>query len=65
LRLAHSGLEGIVTSARATPEQWRLMVRIDGLPELDAVAPLDRPAPAPGARVSLAVDSTRLAPVGR
>jgi thiamine transport system ATP-binding protein len=56
-------LTGIVASARATPEQWRLVVAIEGLPELDAVAPLDRPAPAPGARVRLAVDATRVAPV--
>jgi len=61
----HGPLQGLVVGARATPEVWRLRVRIDGLPELDAVAPLDRPAPAPGARVSLAVDPTRLAPVGR
>jgi thiamine transport system ATP-binding protein len=61
----HGSLQGLVVGARATPELWRLRVRIDGLPELDAVAPLDRPAPAPGARVPLAVDPTRLAPVGR
>jgi thiamine transport system ATP-binding protein len=64
LRLDDSGpLTGSVTSARATPEQWRLTVVVDGLAELDAVAPLDRPAPAPGARVRLEVDPTRLARV--
>ena len=60
----HGPLDGLVAGARATPEQWRLTVRVEGLPELDAVAPLDRPAPAPGARVRLAVDRTRLARVG-
>jgi thiamine transport system ATP-binding protein len=61
----HGSLQGLVVGARATPELWRLRVRIEGLPELDAVAPLDRAAPAPGVRVPLAVDPTRLAAVGR
>jgi len=67
LRLDDAGsLTGTVTSARATPEQWRLTVAglLDGSAELDAVAPLDLPAPAPGQSVRLAVDATRIAPVG-
>jgi len=69
LRLDEAGpLSGTVTSARATPEQWRLTVSVDGLvhggADLDAVAPLDRPAPAPGQAVRLAVDATRIALVG-
>jgi len=61
-------LAGTVTSARATPEQWRLTVAVEGLvhggAHLDAVAPLDRPAPTPGQAVRLAVDATRIARVG-
>ena len=65
LRLdGHGSLHGLVVGARATPELWRLRVRIDGLPELDAVAPLDLAAPAPGSQIRLAVDPTRLARVG-
>ena len=42
-------LAGRVVSARATPEQVRLVVDVDGLGEVDAVAPLDR-HPAAGRR---------------
>ena len=51
---------GRVVSARATPEQVRLVVDVDGIGELDAVAPLDR-HPGPGESVRLAVDHTRMA----
>ncbi len=61
LTVSDSGtLAGRVVSARATPEQVRLVVEVDGLGELDAVAPLDR-HPGPGDEVRLAVDHTRLA----
>ena len=40
-------LTGRVVSARATPEQVRLVVDVDGIGELDAVAPAG-PAPRPG-----------------
>ena len=53
-------LTGRVVSARATPEQVRLVVDVDGIGELDAVAPLDR-HPGPGEPVRLAVDHTRMA----
>ncbi len=66
LSVSSSGaLEGIVRSARATPEQIRLIVDVDSVGELDAVAALaagpNLPSPAVGARVRLAVDATRLA----
>ena len=58
-------LRGVVRSARATPEQIRLLVDVETVGELDAVADLashpDVPAPTIGAEVLLAVDSTRLA----
>ena len=61
LRLDDAGrLTGRVVSARATPEQVRLVVEVDGLGEVDAVAPLDR-HPGPGESVRLAVDHTRMA----
>ena len=61
LRLDDAGtLTGRVVSARATPEQVRLVVEVDGTGELDAVAPLDR-HPGPGETVRLAVDHTRMA----
>lgn len=53
-------LSGTVRSARATPEQVRLVVDVDGVGEADAVAGLDR-HPGPGERVRLDVDVTRLA----
>ena len=43
---------GAVVSGRVTPEQIRLVVDVDGIGELDAVARLDE-HPAPGDRVSL------------
>jgi thiamine transport system ATP-binding protein len=56
-------LSGTVTVARVTPEQVRLVVDVDGVGELDAVAPLDQ-HPGIGQPVRLAVDATRTAPVG-
>ncbi len=49
-----------VEQARATPEQVRLVVVVDGLGTLDAVAPLGTHV-APGEEVGLRVDVTRLA----
>jgi thiamine transport system ATP-binding protein len=49
-----------VVSARVTPEQVRLVVEVDGIGALDAVAPLGSRA-SPGDRVSVRVDVTRLA----
>jgi thiamine transport system ATP-binding protein len=61
LRVAPDGrLHGTVTASRLTPEQVRLQVDVAGIGPLDAVAPLDV-HPAPGERVSVAVDGTRLA----
>ena len=57
-------LSGTVVSSRLTPEQVRLRVDIPALGEMDAVAPLDV-HPGPGDRVSLRVDATRMAAVGR
>jgi thiamine transport system ATP-binding protein len=53
-------LAGTVRSARATPEQLRLVVDVDGVGAIDAVARLDAHA-APGDRVSIVVDASRLA----
>ncbi len=53
---------GTVVSARATPELVRLVVVVDGLGELDAVAPLGSDV-VPGAPVRLAVDPTRVATI--
>ncbi|NYD43569.1 ABC transporter ATP-binding protein [Nocardioides panaciterrulae] len=55
-------LEGEVLSGRVTPEQVRLVVRVPGIGEIDAVAPLDL-HPGPGERVRLAVEPTKLAVV--
>ncbi len=55
-------LSGTVTAARVTPEQVRLVVDVDGVGELDAVAPLDQ-HPGIGQSVRLSVDATRTAPV--
>lgn len=55
-------LAGTVTEARITPEQVRLVVEVDGVGEVDAVAPLDEHA-APGTAVRLSVDATRTAVV--
>jgi thiamine transport system ATP-binding protein len=56
-------MRGVVRSARTTPEQVRLVVDVDGVGEVDAVAPLDQ-HPGVGERVRLVVDLTRTAPVG-
>jgi len=61
LVVADSGpVSGTVVSARVTPEQIRLVVDVDGVGELDAVARLDT-HPATGDRVSMVVDASRLA----
>ena len=61
LIVADSGpASGTVVSARVTPEQIRLVVDVDGIGQLDAVARLDT-HPAPGDRVSMVVDASRLA----
>jgi thiamine transport system ATP-binding protein len=59
-------LRGVVVSGRATPGQIRLVVDVDGVGEMDAVALL-LTHPAPGDRVALTVDRGRLAvtPLGR
>ena len=54
------GLAARVESARVTPDQVRLVVAIDGIGQLDAVAPLGSRV-APGDPVRLRVDVTRLA----
>lgn len=53
-------LSGVVVSARATPEQIRLVVDVDGIGALDAVAPLGT-HPGAGDRVSMVVDASRVA----
>jgi thiamine transport system ATP-binding protein len=61
LSVSPSGpLSATVLSSRATPEQVRLVVDVDGVGEADAVALLDSRA-AIGDRVTLAVDPGRLA----
>jgi thiamine transport system ATP-binding protein len=61
LRVEDGGrLAGRVVAARATAEQVRLVVEVDGLGQVDAVAPLDE-HPAVGADVRLAADHTRMA----
>ncbi len=64
LTLAHvdASLAGTVVSARATPDQVRLVVDVDGLGQLDAVGGSTE-VPAPGTRVGLRVDATRLAAI--
>ncbi|QCW49659.2 ABC transporter ATP-binding protein [Nocardioides dongxiaopingii] len=57
------GLVGVVRSTRATPDQVRLVVDVDGVGEVDAVATPGAPT-APGDRVALAVEPARLAPIG-
>jgi thiamine transport system ATP-binding protein len=59
-------LRGVVVSGRATPGQIRLVVDVDGVGEMDAVARL-LTHPAPGDRVALTVEPGRLAvtPLGR
>jgi thiamine transport system ATP-binding protein len=53
-------LDAQVESSRVTPEQVRLVVTVDGVGSLDAVAPLGSRV-APGDEVALRVDVTRLA----
>ncbi len=53
-------LEGEVRSIRSTPQLQRLVVAVEGLGDLDAVAPLDHRT-SPGDRVRLGVDVTRVA----
>ncbi|WP_028643475.1 ABC transporter ATP-binding protein [Nocardioides sp. URHA0020] len=53
-------LAGVVVSARVTPELIRLVVEVDGIGAVDAVARLDT-HPAAGDRVSMVVDASRLA----
>jgi thiamine transport system ATP-binding protein len=61
LRVMEGGpLDGVVTQARVTPEQTRLVVEVGGLGQLDAVA--DAPLVVPvGAHVRLGIDPTRIA----
>lgn len=53
-------LRGHVEAARVTPDQVRLVVEVDGIGTLDAVAPLGGRV-SPGDAVPLRVDVTRLA----
>lgn len=57
---ADGALRGRVVSSRATPERVRLVVDVERVGEIDAVAPLDV-HPGPGESVRLRVDPTRLA----
>jgi thiamine transport system ATP-binding protein len=57
---AGGALRGVVRSVRATPQQVRLVVDVDSVGELDAVASLGRP-PGPGDQVRLGADPTRMA----
>jgi thiamine transport system ATP-binding protein len=60
LVLAEDGkLAGVVVSARATPDQVRLVVDVDGVGEVDAVA-RGAAHPGPGERVRLHVEHDRL-----
>ena len=56
-------LVGAVVSARVTPDQVRLVVDVEGLGEVDAVAAVDT-HPSAGERVRLGVDRSRLAVIG-
>lgn len=56
-------LVGVVVSARVTPDQVRLVVDVEGLGEVDAVAAVDT-HPSAGEPVRLAVDRSRLAVIG-
>jgi thiamine transport system ATP-binding protein len=55
-------LGGVVVSARATPDQVRMVVEVDDVGPVDAVARSER-HPGPGERVRLAVDPVRLAAI--
>ena len=57
---SYPDLEGVVLSARVTPDQVRLVVDVSGVGEVDAVASVNT-HPAPGERVRLGVDRSRLA----
>ena len=57
---ATGGLTGVVVSSRATPEQARLVVEVEGIGRIDAVGPLDT-HPGPGEVVHLTVEAARLA----
>ena len=60
LVLAEDGpLSGVVVSARATPDQLRLVVAVDGVGEVDAVAGT-AVHPGPGERVWLRAEQARL-----
>jgi thiamine transport system ATP-binding protein len=64
LRVTGDGsLTGTVLAARATPEQLRLSVAVDGLRDLEAVAD-PTSGVAVGEQVRLAVDTSRIAVVG-
>jgi thiamine transport system ATP-binding protein len=54
------GLDGVVVSAQATPDQVRLVVEVAGVGELDAVG-ASHHVPAPGDAVTLALDPGRMA----
>ena len=56
----HGPLRGLVVSGRATPELIRLVVDVEGVGEVDAIARLGA-HPAPGDPVRLGVDPSRLA----
>jgi thiamine transport system ATP-binding protein len=63
LRVADSGpLSGVVVSARVAAEQVRVVVAVEGLGELDAVAAVGSHV-GPGDAVNLGVDPARLAPL--
>ncbi|WGL52861.1 ABC transporter ATP-binding protein [Nocardioides sp. BP30] len=60
LVLADDGpLSGVVVSARATPDQLRLVVEVDGVGTIDAVA-TSGAHPGPGERVRLRAEQARL-----
>ncbi len=58
-----AALVGVVVSARVTPDQVRLVVDVEGLGEVDAVAAVDT-HPRAGEPVALVVDRARLAVIG-
>ncbi len=56
----HGVLSGVVRSARATPDQVRVVVGVDGIGDVDAVA-APSAHPGPGDEVGLGIDPARLA----